>query len=218
MPIQNAAYLFVAMLFFAIVHSLTAGSGLKNILAKILGEAAAAGWYRVTYNLISAFTLIPVGVLLFWLPDEGLYQVGVPFNSILRVLQVLSIGGAAVSLVSTDLWRFAGLSQALGHLSGNPIDSSSENLTVTGMYRLVRHPLYLFSLGFLWFSPRLTWNGLFCNVAATLYFVIGSVVEEKRLEKQFGAVYRDYRKSIPWLLPIRFPAGQSRKADDQGSM
>lgn len=218
MPIQNLIYLFLAMLFFAVIHSLTAGNFLRKMLAGIIGERASAGWYRIFYNLVSVLTLLPVGLLMVLLPDRNLYQVGFPFDILMRFAQILSVGGAGSALISTDIGRFIGLSQIWEHFRAVPLKSASDVLRVDGLYRVVRHPLYLFSLTFLWFSPGLTWNGLSFNVAATLYFVIGSLVEEKRLEKQFGDTYRSYRKTIPWLFPIRLVSAPESSVEDQGTM
>jgi hypothetical protein len=39
-------------------------------------------------------------------------------------------------------------------------------------------------------------------LAITLYFVIGSWFEERKLEVHFGATYREYRKRVPGLIPL----------------
>jgi protein-S-isoprenylcysteine O-methyltransferase Ste14 len=65
----------------------------------------------------------------------------------------------------------------------------------------VRHPLYLFSLLAIWPSPIMTESLLAFNAAATLYFVVGSRLEEKRLIAAFGQTYLDYQRRVPWLIP-----------------
>jgi len=73
---------------------------------------------------------------------------------------------------------------------------------INGMYRFVRHPLYFFSLLALWSMPVMTVNLLMFNIGATLYFVIGSRVEERRLVQSYGEAYRAYQQRVPGLIPL----------------
>ena len=66
----------------------------------------------------------------------------------------------------------------------------------------VRHPQYFLAMLVIWATPILTLNWLTFNVAATLYIVIGSRIEERRLELIYGTSYRDYKRRVPWLLPF----------------
>jgi len=72
-----------------------------------------------------------------------------------------------------------------------------------GLYSLVRHPLYLASMLVLWSQTQITEFMLAFNIAATLYFAVGSWYEEKRLLAVFGEEYASYQKRVPWLLPVR---------------
>jgi protein-S-isoprenylcysteine O-methyltransferase Ste14 len=78
----------------------------------------------------------------------------------------------------------------------------SSALTTSGFYRWVRHPLYFFSLLFIWLTPALTINLLIVFVLFTLYFYIGSIYEEKRLLAEFGEAYRKYQEHVPRLVPF----------------
>jgi protein-S-isoprenylcysteine O-methyltransferase Ste14 len=46
-------------------------------------------------------------------------------------------------------------------------------------------------------------------LGATLYFTLGSLLEERRLEVTFGQAYRDYRQRVPWLIPFARSRGLS---------
>jgi protein-S-isoprenylcysteine O-methyltransferase Ste14 len=67
----------------------------------------------------------------------------------------------------------------------------------------VRHPLYFFSLLFIWLNPQMTLASLLFNLLATLYFWVGSIYEERRLTAEFGEAYKAYRREVPRLLPTR---------------
>jgi protein-S-isoprenylcysteine O-methyltransferase Ste14 len=47
----------------------------------------------------------------------------------------------------------------------------------------------------------MTWNILAFNLGATLYILAGIQFEERKLLKEFGQVYADYRRKTPMLLP-----------------
>lgn len=200
--LQNGAIILTAFAAFAGVHSLTAGRGLKDRLAERVDPRLVEGWFRLAYNVVSALTLLPVLGLIVALPDRVLYDVGRPWSLLLRAVQVTGLLGLAGALFVTDVWRFAGLRQAAAYLRGEPLPLPQEALQLNGMYRLVRHPLYFFSLLALWPAPTLSVNGLWFNVAATVYFIAGSLIEEGRLVRTYGDAYREYQQRVSWLLPL----------------
>jgi protein-S-isoprenylcysteine O-methyltransferase Ste14 len=69
------------------------------------------------------------------------------------------------------------------------------------MYAVVRHPVYLFSLVFLWATPVMLVSTLTFNVTATIYFYVGSVFEERGLAALYGDRYREYQQRVPRLFP-----------------
>jgi protein-S-isoprenylcysteine O-methyltransferase Ste14 len=78
----------------------------------------------------------------------------------------------------------------------------TEPLQTGGVYQLVRHPLYLFSLMVIWPLPAMTEAMLGFNIAATIYFTFGSLLEERRLVAIFGQDYITYQQRVPWLIPF----------------
>ncbi|MGF1504325.1 MAG: methyltransferase family protein, partial [Anaerolineae bacterium] len=97
-----------------------------------------------------------------------------------------------------DLFRFIGIAQALAFLEGKELPLLSEPLNTGGVYRIVRHPLYFFSLLIIWPNPTMTTTLLAFNLAATLYFFIGSRVEEQRLLAMHGEDYAKYPGGSRW--------------------
>lgn len=198
---RHGLLISLALAFFGVVHSLLAGVRPKDRLKSVLDARFVEGWYRLAYNAFSVVTLIPVGLVYLALPDETLYSLDAPWSLFLRLLQVLGVLGLAGALFVTDIWHFAGLKQALAYLNGDPLPFPDPPLQVAGMYRYVRHPLYFFSLLAIWPTPALSVNGLWLNIGITLYFILGSWVEERRLVRQYGDAYVAYRRRVSWLLP-----------------
>jgi protein-S-isoprenylcysteine O-methyltransferase Ste14 len=141
---------------------------------------------------------------------------------LLIAIQAVGVIGVLIGALSTDWLRFVGLRQALAYLRGDDLPLPPEPLQITGLYRLVRHPLYLFSMVGLWAIPFLTANVLAFNIGATLYFAIGLIFEEKRLEAIYSDAYRAYQAQVPALLPLPRPRGarlhllSSRSDTDHG--
>jgi methanethiol S-methyltransferase len=74
-------------------------------------------------------------------------------------------------------------------------------LCLLGPYRYVRHPLYLANLLLIWSGPDLTADRLLFNVMWSAWILIGIRLEERDLIAVHGQAYRDYRASVPVLLP-----------------
>jgi len=74
-------------------------------------------------------------------------------------------------------------------------------LVVRGPYRWVRHPLYSCVIVMLWTVPEVTTDRLLFNVLWTAWIVIGTVLEERDLAREFGDGYREYQQRVPMLVP-----------------
>jgi protein-S-isoprenylcysteine O-methyltransferase Ste14 len=211
--ILNVVLISGLFLLFGAIHSLTAGVAPKERLSTVFPARLVEGWYRLLYNLFSAITVAPVLIAVAILPDSMIYAVPPPWSLLFRLAQLAGVAGLVGALFVTDVFRFAGISQAVAYLSGAPLPLPTGSLQVKGMYAVVRHPLYLFSLLAIWPTPTLTLNMLIFNSGATLYFVVGSLIEERRLERAHGEAYRAYRRQVPWLLPlprVRHTGGRQR--------
>ena len=77
----------------------------------------------------------------------------------------------------------------------------------TGVFFIVRHPIYLGSillyLGFILLSLSLL-SVLIWFIIIVFYYTI-SQYEEKLLTQRFGSAYEEYKKKVPMLLPIKLP-------------
>jgi protein-S-isoprenylcysteine O-methyltransferase Ste14 len=118
------------------------------------------------------------------------------------VVQAASLIALAVTALHIDVWRFAGLRQAVAYLAGDPLPLPPEPFVQRGMYGIVRHPLYTFSILYIWSFPTMHAAQLAFAAGGTLYFVIGARFEEQRLLREIGPVYRAYRCRVPFLIPV----------------
>lgn len=190
-------WLIISIIVWGIVHSVAASIGFKDLLQRAFG----AGWmrgYRLFYNVFSALSFAPILYLMVVLPDRDLYQVSGLWRNLMLAGQGLSALLLLVSVLQTDVLSFVGLRQFVR-------DEREDRLVTGGLYGLVRHPLYLFGLLFIWLSPEVTINSLVMYVSLTFYILVGAYFEEKKLLRIFGQVYADYQVSTPMLIPgLRF--------------
>jgi len=187
--------LVVGISLWGLFHSLLASEKAKQLARGWMGAPAERG-YRLAYNLFAVFSLLPVAAAYVWLPDRLLYSLPFPWTALMWLLQLAALGMLAFGLLQTGLGTFVGLTQLEGETEGEA------RLVTTGLYRYVRHPLYVAGMALLWLSPSMSMNHLSVSVAATAYLLIGAGFEERKLLRAFGEAYREYVARTPMFIPF----------------
>lgn len=197
----------LSFVIWAVVHSVTAAASTKAFVRRRFGERAFAGWYRLIYNVLALISFVPVLYFLWTgFPQRVLWTIPAPLRYVTIMVQLLALLGLALSLLQTDVWAFIGVRQVVRFLQGAADPEPPATLVQSGPYAWVRHPLYTFSLVFLWLNPVMSLSSLVLNLFATAYFWIGSIYEERRLVREFGDGYRSYQARVPRLLPLKRPS------------
>ena len=75
-----------------------------------------------------------------------------------------------------------------------------ERFHISPLHRYVRHPWYNLGLVLVW-TEDMDPARLVSALVITLYFVIGSYQEEKKLLVYHGEQYRRYQQQVPGLIP-----------------
>lgn len=200
--LTNFGVILLALAVWGILHSITASLWAKAKAREIVGARTTDGTYRLLYNLIAIFTFAPVLVLPGLLVDTPIYRLPNWALFVTLPLQIAALFGMAVSLWRVNLMRFFGFLQFIRLLHDEPNPRDPPVLVTKGIHRWVRHPLYFFSLIFLWLTPVMTFNILAFNISVTAYFWIGSIFEERKLQQEFGIAYREHQQTVPRLLPF----------------
>lgn len=196
--ISPPVIIFVAFALYGILHSFLASRGAKEWARKQFGEQVFDRTYRLFFNFVGVITLLPILFLVVWLPNQPLYSVPVFWRPFMLAGQVAAVLILTAALNKTDALDFAGLRQ-LGKKAEAP------PLIVDGVYRWMRHPLYTGSMLFLWLIPEVSVDFFALNIAFTLYFIIGAIFEERKLERYFGKAYQEYKARTPMFVPgLRF--------------
>lgn len=186
---QMAGILFGAVALYGALHSVLASQSVKAWAARRLGLRGGA--YRLAFNAFSTVTLLPVLALPVRYPDRLLYRLPWPWTALGVAVQLLGVLLVLDAVRRTGVWAFLGLRDPEGDCP----------FTAAGPYRWMRHPIYVGSLLFLWASPLMTRNQALLYTALSLYLVVGERLEEGRLVRELGAVYRDYRRRVPTWTP-----------------
>jgi protein-S-isoprenylcysteine O-methyltransferase Ste14 len=186
-------WLILSIALWGFVHSWVASHGFKNFLRRAFGDGFMK-FYRLLYNIFAVVTIAPVLYLMAVLPDKNLYQVPSPWNYFLLAGQGISALLLFVAVFQTDVLSFIGLRQLVE-------EEKPASLVTGGLYRVVRHPLYTFSLGILWLSPTASVNSFVVYASWTLYILIGIYFEERKLLREFGEAYARYKTVTPMLIP-----------------
>ena len=185
--------ILLSLLLWGGIHSLLASFTFKAILADTIGKSMMRG-YRLFYNAFSFLTFLPILYLVRTLPDAPLYSVPAPFSYVMLMGQGLGLVLLIVGVLQTDTLSFIGLSQLF-------TEEKPSALVTQGLYRLVRHPLYTAGLMILWLSPNVSVNSFTMYVGATIYILVGAYFEERKLLREFGPAYADYKSKTPMLIP-----------------
>lgn len=184
--IIDHSLLIPAWFAFALLHSLFASNWIKQ---RWQGHFSQPHHYRMAYNL---FALLSLGALL-WLTSlvEAL-----PLWQWPTAIKPLSWALSAIALIL--FWwtcRYYDMPAFLGLRA-----ESTTNFTLSPLHRYVRHPWYSCALLFIW-SQDMDSVRLLNAVMITLYFIIGSKLEERRLVASMGDSYEEYCKRVPALVP-----------------
>ncbi len=194
-----------AMGLYGLFHSILASREFKNAIKHRVGDQVYHGFYRLFFNVVAVVTFAPIAGLIVFREGNRVWQIDLQYEPLLLIVQVIGVLGFVVSLLQIDLSRFAGVRQAMAYFNDEPLPLADESLTTTGVYRLVRHPLYLFSLMLIWPVTTMTEAYLGFAIGATVYFLVGSIYEERRMLQNFGEAYQTYRERVPWMIPfLRF--------------
>jgi protein-S-isoprenylcysteine O-methyltransferase Ste14 len=188
----------VLMSIFAVQHSGMARQGFKKLFARFASPAIE----RSTYVLLASLTLI----LLFWQWQPMPTVVWSIENPVLAgVATAGGFVGWLIVLYSSFLishFELFGLTQVVTHFAGRMAEPIK--FKTPGLYRLIRHPIYLGFIIAFWLAPTMTLGHLLFASVTTAYIFVGIYLEERDLVSLFGDEYRRYRERVAMLLPRLF--------------
>lgn len=194
-PIGRALLLSGAWLLYFVLHSLLASLTVKGWVA-----AHRPGWmrgYRIAFNLVALLSLLPPLWMLYGWRSALLWEWGPIGDGIALLLNLAALGGFVWSLRWYDGSEFLGTRQ--WRLGIRTLEDQ-ERFRISPLHRYVRHPWYSLGLVLVW-AREMDLMLLVSALMITLYFALGSRLEERKLIAYHGERYRRYRERVPALVP-----------------
>ncbi|MGE5468036.1 MAG: methyltransferase family protein [Ignavibacteria bacterium] len=193
---MNALWLALAWVAFAAFHSAAASLTAKRWVAA--RWPAAAPWYRLAYNGASLVAALPIFYLSYSLDGAPLWQWTGAWRWLSYGLALAALGGFVVTSRWYDMDTFLGLRQ-VRERDRQP--DGHERFRISPAHRFVRHPWYFCGLVLVWSGDK-TLPLLVSTLAITLYLIVGSKLEERKLLAMHGDPYRRYMDRVPGLVPL----------------
>jgi methanethiol S-methyltransferase len=190
----NAISVFLAVAAYGAAHSLLASLPAKAFARKLAGPRAD-NFYRLLFNVIVTLTFLPVLAVLGRNLGPVVWRIPSPWWAVAAAAEIAALVLLGGSFLQSDPASFLGLRQ----LGGLP---ASGGLNTAGAYAVVRHPMYTAGLVFIWVFPIMTTGLLAFDLGITLYILLGSELEERKLIAQFGEAYLRYKTKVARLIPF----------------
>ncbi len=207
-------WLAFSWLAYFFIHSLLASLKVKYLVAR--KWPGFMPWYRLFFNMVATVLLV-IPLWLTWrLGGETVFAWKGAWWWLGNGLALAAVAGFLYSLKHYDGSEFLGLRQ-LRERERRVEDQ--ERFRVSPLHRHVRHPWYFLGIILIW-TRDMTAPMLLSSVMMTLYFIIGSLLEERKLLAYHGEAYAEYRRRVPGLFPLpwkRLDREQARGLECKGN-
>ena len=161
-------------------------------------------FYRLFFNLFAFSTLIPLILYSLSLRERIIFRWEGSLIIIQIALLIIAMSLFVAGALKYDMLRFLGIRQVKSGKSFSTL-SESGDIDTSGVLGITRHPWYLGAIIFIWIYYREMYvSTLLVNIILTIYLLIGTVLEERKLVMKFGDRYRDYRKRVSMLFPAKW--------------
>jgi protein-S-isoprenylcysteine O-methyltransferase Ste14 len=187
---------------FALQHSLMARPAFKRWWIRFVPQPVERSTYVMATNLVLLVLFAawrPIGGVL-WATQGG---------GRLAVIGAYLLGWAVLFYATwlIDHFDLFGLAQVWRRFANQPY--VAPKFHTPGLYRIVRHPIYVGWLIIFWAAPTLTVAHLIFALATTAYILGAIQLEERDLLDAFGSEYAAYRRRTPMLIPRIGPKSRS---------
>jgi methanethiol S-methyltransferase len=181
---------------FGAVHSALASRAGTALLERRFGV-----YHRLVYSGVAFATLAPLLVYAGSVRGEPVVR----WQGPLAAVPYLLLAGAGALFLAGG--RHYSLRRLLGFAQlreGASVGLAAHGrLDATGILGFVRHPWYAACLLLPW-ARDLDAPALAASVVFTLYVLVGTWLEERRLVFEFGEEYRAYQRRVSMLLPLKW--------------
>ena len=189
---------FFLILQFPFFHSFLLSQSGKRILRLFYSDKYRGKLDTTIYATIASIQLI--FLFLFWTPSG--IVIWVASGSLYYFLCTGYILGWVMLSVSSFQAGFSVQTGSLGWTSlyqGKKVEFP--DMPCRGLFKIVRHPIYLSFCIILWVSPYLTVDKLLVASLYSLYCFIAPLFKERRFLQIYGDRFREYQQQTPYFFP-----------------
>lgn len=189
---------------FGLVHSLLLLPGIRDRLERWIPRPLYGSFFTaMTCSCLLALILAwrPSGVVLLRLEGTAGLPVRVAFwLTWVGVVYSMYLNGLGYQNGWTPFWAWRRRRRL-----------PPRRFEPRGVYRLLRHPVYLGMLGLAWLTPVLTLDRAVLGVVWAFYIFLGSYLKDRRMEFYLGETYRQYAARVPGYPLVGIgPLGRAR--------
>jgi protein-S-isoprenylcysteine O-methyltransferase Ste14 len=190
----------ILWILWCTLHSTLITTTVTGYMKKRLGEQFR--FYRLLYNIFSFATLAPLVYYSISIRQAPAFR----WEGHLVILKYLLLVTSLSLFVAGG--RHYSLSQLLGiHQikTGRASQALSEydTFNTSGILGVIRHPWYTAGIMIVW-AADISLSTFLINVVISAYFVIGTILEERKLLLEFGENYREYQKNVSMFIPYKW--------------
>lgn len=186
------------LLQFPLVHSLLLSKYGRAVLAALAPKPHAGTLATTTYAIIASVQLLalfalwtPSGII-WWQADGALFWILCALYGTAWVL----LGKASIDAGAEVQ------SGALGWMSLVANKSPKfPDMPETGLFALIRQPIYLSFALTTWFVPVWTPDQLLLALVLSGYCLAAPVLKERRFQQRYGARFETYCAQVPYMVP-----------------
>lgn len=195
------SYLLLALAWatYCALHSAMISETATGYLRRRLGDRFR--FYRLFFNSVATLTLLPVLWYAMSLRTGPLFRWEGPWLVVRYALLACGILLVVAGGRHYSMRQFIGISQLRGTSTGGL--AGGGGLDSSGILGLVRHPWYTAVLLLLWAHDQ-DMAGLVGSGVLTVYIFVGTLLEERKLVREFGDTYRDYQDRVSMFVPLKW--------------
>lgn len=195
---------------FAVQHSVMARSWFKDRWTRVVPPPTE----RSTFVLVASVVLMAVA--WFWRPGPTVvWDIDGTAGWVLWGAYGLGLAIVILSSFQISHTELFGIQQVYAYYQGR--DPAPIPFQTPGLYRYVRHPLMTGLLLWFWATPHMTVGHLLFSGGFTVYILFGIRLEERMLSDIYGEKYREYRRTVPMLVPRPWRSVESESGEQDGT-
>ncbi|MFM9036021.1 MAG: methyltransferase family protein [Mycobacterium sp.] len=184
---------------FPLMHSFLLTERGRAVLGRLAPRGAGGTLSTTTYVIVAA---VQVFVLFaFWSPTGTVWWQAHGVT----LVAMAALYGLCWLLLLKSMWD-AGLSLQTGTLGWLALFRGRRPvyppMPVTGLFRMVRQPIYVSFTLTLWTVPTWTPDQLVLAVTLTLYCLAAPLRKEARFRRIYGEAFDRYARAVPYWLPL----------------